>query len=291
MSNIIVGYIVDEHIGKRLKSPMKLNLRLYGFRIFDTELMDEIVVKYDDIGNMDILGLRSDIVSGYLYAELKVKDGISINCFSGRGVKYGYSIFNLPIFDLDMVQIDCCNSDYIFYSEYTGKGIIKHCLVYDRVNKSIDLEFNGFSMVFSDLRYENFNFSYYNRIADYIDLDWFSGYDIMDLDELYKYNNICIAYKSGETALLPRGCKILCAEYNLSTGGKIEYDFKNLVLNPELEFICTRNNSILHSLCVSKKFYRNIKIVDLDCNEIEEYKDIEKLENRLKTIGFELIFY
>ena len=293
MSKILVGYIVDEHIGEPLSSTVKYKPRLYGFKVFDTELMDETVVKYNDIGNMDIFGLRSDLVSGYFYTELSMSDGInfSLNCFTSRKGRYGYDIPSLPVFDLDMVHIDCYNSDYIFYSEYRGDLNIKHCLVYDTVNKSIDLEFNGFSMVFSDFRYGNCNFPYYNNTADNIDLDWFSGYDIMDLDGLYKYNNICIAYKSGETALLPRGCKILCAEYNLSTGGKIEYDFKNLVLNPELEFICTRNNSVLHSLCVSKKFYHNIKIVDLDCNEIEEYKDIEKLENRLKTIGFELLFY
>lgn len=291
MGKILVGYIVDEHIGEPLSSNVKYKPRLYGFRVFDTELMDEIVIKYADIGNMDIFGLRSDLVSGYFYVELSISDVNNFTRLSGRSGAYGCTIPSLPIFDLDMVQIDCCNSEYIFYSEFTGKGIIKYCLVYDRANKLIDLEFNGFSMVFSDLRYENFNFSYYNRTDNNIDLDWFSEYGILDLDGLYKYNNICIAYKSGENALLPSGCKILCPDYSLSTRGKTEYDFKSLVLNPELEFICTRNNSVLHSLCVSKKFYRNIKIVDLDCNEIEEYKDIEKLENRLKTIGYELLFY
>lgn len=292
MGKILVGYIVDEHIGEPLKSPMHLNLKLYGFKIFDTGLMDEVVVKYNDIGNMDVFGLRSDLVSGIFYIELSISNGIKFDRFIGRAGRYGYSIPSIPIFDLDMIRIDCYNSDYIFYSEYTGKGIIiKHCLVYDRANRQIDLEFNGFSMVFSDLRYENFNFSYYNRTDDNIYLDWFSEYGILDLGGLYKYNNICIAYKSGEDALLPSGCKILCPDYGLSTRGKTEYNFKSLVLNPELEFICTRNNSVLHSLCVSKKFYHNIKIVDLDSNDIEEYKDIGKLENRLKTIAKELVFY
>lgn len=291
MGKILVGYIVDEHI-RKIESIEKFKLRLYGFKVFDTELMDEVVIKYVDIGNVDMLGLRSDVIAGYSYVELKVKDGISINCFSGRGTQYGYSLFNLPVFDLDMVQIDCCDSNYIFYSEYNGKGLIKHCLVYDFVNKIIDLEFGGFSMLFSDFRYGSCKLSYYNYTSDNIDLDWFSDYSISDLDGVYKYNNICVAYKKCKDILLPRGCKILYPDYFSSTGtGRVEYEFTNLVLNPELEFVCTRNNSGAHSLCVSKEYYHNIKIVDLDCNEIEEYKDIKDLENRLKTIGFELIFY
>lgn len=294
MSKILVGYIVDEHIGKQLKSNAKYNLRLYGFKVFDTELMDEVVVKYSDIGNMDIFGLRDDVISGYLYAEIVVKDGnnTALNCFSGRGVKYGYSALNLPIFDSDMVRIDCYNENYIFYSEYNGRGLIKHCLVYDIVNKLIDLEFSGFSMLFSDFRYGKCNLSYYNYSRNNLDLGWFSGYDITDLDGVYKYNNICVAYKDGKTAILPKGCKVLCSDYFSSLGtGKVEYGFRNLVLNPELEFICTRNYSKMRSLCVSKEYYHNIKIVDLGCNKIEEYKDIKKLENRLKTICFELLFY
>lgn len=296
MGKILVGYIVDEHIGKKLERNIKHNLKLYGFKIFDTELMDEIVVKYADIGNMNILGLNTDVISGYLHTEIVVKYDVNmymhINCFSGRGVKYGYSALILPIFDSDMVPIDNYDANYIFYSEQLGKGLIKHCLVYDTVNKLIDLEFSGFSMIFSDFRYVNCNLSYYNYIGGSIDLNWFSDYDITDLDGVYKYNNMCIAYKKSKTALLPRGCKILCPNSFISVGfGREEYDFTNLVLNPELEFICTKNNSRVHSLCVSKEHYSNIKIVDLDCNEIEEYKDVRDLENRLKTIGFELIFY
>ena len=293
MGKILVGYIVDEHIGKKLERNIKHNLKLYGFKIFDTELMDEIVVKYADIGNMNIIGLDSGLISGYLYAKMVVMEaGIDINCFSGNGASYEYSVFNLPIFDYDMVRIDYYDEAYVFYSECNGKGLIKHCLVYDIENKLIDLEFSGFSMLFSDFRYGDCNFSYHNYLRDDIDLDWFSGYDINDLDGVYKYNNICVAYKKEKNVLLPKGCKILCLDiFSITVLGREEYDFTSLVLNPELEFICTRNHSRLHSLCVSKKFYHNIKIVDLDCNEIEEYKDIEKLENRLKTIGFELIFY
>ena len=273
MGKILVGYIVDEHIGKKLERNIKHNLKLYGFKIFDTELMDEIVVKYADIGNMNILGLNTDVISGYLHTEIVVKYDVNmymyINCFSGRGVKYGYSALILPIFDSDMVRIDNYGAKYLFYSEQLGKGLIKHCLVYDTVNKLIDLDIGG-----------------------RIDLNWFSDYDITDLDGVYKYNNMCIAYKKSKTALLPRGCKILCPNSFISAGfGREEYDFTNLVLNPELEFICTKNNSRAHSLCASKEYYHNIKIVDLECNEIEEYKDIKELENRLKTIGFELIFY
>lgn len=293
MGKILVGYIVDEHIGKRLNSNTKYNLRLYGFKVFDTELMNEVVFKYSDIGSMDILGLDSGLISGYLYAKMVVMEaGIDINCFYGNGASYGYSVFNLPIFDYDMVRIDYYDEAYVFYSERNGKGLIKHCLVYDIENKLIDLEFSGFSMLFSDFRYGDCNFSYHNYLSDDIDLDWFSGYDITDLDGVYKYNNICVAYKKEKNALLPKGCKILCLDiFSITVLGREEYDFTNLVLNPELEFICTRNHSRLHSLCVSKEYYHNIKIVDLECNEIEEYKDIKELENRLKTIGFELIFY
>lgn len=293
MGKILVGYIVDEHIGKRLNSNTKYNLRLYGFKVFDTELMNEVVFKYSDIGSMDIIGLDSGLISGYLYAKMVVMEaGIDINCFSGNGASYEYSVFNLPIFDYDMVRIDYYDEAYVFYSECNGKGLIKHCLVYDIENKLIDLEFSGFSMLFSDFRYGDCNFSYHNYLRDDIDLDWFSGYDITDLDGVYKYNNICVAYKKEKNVLLPKGCKILCIDiFSITVLGREEYDFTNLVLNPELEFICTRNHSRLHSLCVSKEYYHNIKIVDLECNEIEEYKDIKELENRLKTIGFELIFY
>ena len=75
--------------------------------------MDEIVIKYADIGNMDIFGLRSDLVSGYFYVELSISDVNNFTRLSGRSGAYGCTIPSLPIFDLDMVQIDCCNSEYI----------------------------------------------------------------------------------------------------------------------------------------------------------------------------------
>jgi hypothetical protein len=57
MSKILIGYVLDEHIGMPLRRNTNYKFKLYGFKVFDTELRDEIVIKYSDIATLAIFGL------------------------------------------------------------------------------------------------------------------------------------------------------------------------------------------------------------------------------------------
>ena len=257
MSKVLIGYVLDEHIGMPLRRNTNYKFKLYGFTVFDTELRDEIVIKYSAIDTVDIFGLAHGVKAGYTYAEFFVFEGVSfeIRLYDFEDIQFKYTVINLPIFDIDMICLNSSDSNYIIYNEliFNCSGFILHHLVYDRVNKLIDLCFDGFSMIFSDFKYWDYSGTYSNFANTKIELEWFSDYSLLDLDGVYKYHNICVAYKPAKNVVLPRECKVLCSDFYLSTNDSaVEYAFTNLVINPELEFICTRNKSSLHSLCFSK---------------------------------------
>lgn len=165
--------------------------------------------------------------------------------------------------------------------------------MYNLLEKEIDLNFSGFSMVHSDFRYFDREVVYYNSINEDVDLAWFIGNDIRDLGLVYKFNDICSAYKFGGDIVLPKGCKLLCNCHSEITNDFHKHEYNSIVINSELEYICVSETDeiSIDKLYLCKRTYDNIKVVDTFNGVIESYDSIEDLENRLRTIGKELVFY
>lgn len=273
MSKILVGYIVEDDkpdydIPNDISLRYRYRLKLYGFKAFDTASNSEVVLKYSDLNGEYIFGLDSKIFKNSEYAHLyfyfyKNRD-IDIDIITSDSYGRKYSSPVLPIYNKDLVCLVDCVCKYIGYiSDFYGLKINDGCLVYSLLEKEIDLNFCGFSMIHSDFRYFDRDAVYYNSINEDVDLAWFIGNDIMDLGLVYKFNNICAAYKFGGDIILPKGCKLLCNCHSEITNDFHKHEYNSIVINPELEYICMSemDEISIDKLYLCKRTYANIKLV------------------------------
>lgn len=302
MSKILVGYIVEDSkpdydIPKYISLRYRYRLKLYGIKVFDTASNSEVVLKYSDLNGEYIFGLDSGIFKNSEYAHLYFyfyeNNDMDIDIITSNSGGRNYSSPVLPVYNKDLVCLVDCVCKYIGYiSDFYGLKINDGCLVYGLLEKEIDLNFCGFSMMHNDFRYFNREVVYYNSINEDVDLAWFTGNDIRDLGLVYKFNDICAAYKFGGDIILPKGCKLLCNCHSEITNDFHKHEYNSIVINPELEYICMSemDEISIDKLYLCKRTYSNTKVVDT-FNGIESYNSIEDLENRLRTIGKELAFY
>lgn len=303
MSKILVGYIVEDdkpdyNIPKDTPFHYNYRLKLYGIKAFNTASNSEVVLKYSDLNDEYILGLDSEIFKNSEYAHLyfyiyedgdKDIDIITDNLFARH-----YSSPLVPIYNKDSVIIDNWSYKCIGYYGDIGGSYLENCsLIYNILENEIDLEFCCFSMLHSDFRYLQKNYTYYNAINGDIDLAWFDGNDIRDLGLVYKFNSICAAYKFGGDIILPEGCKLFCNWHSTIIKDSYDNKYNSIVINHDLEYICTSeyDEPSIDKLYLCKRTYGNIKVVDTFNSVIESHDSIEDLENRLRTIGKELAFY
>lgn len=303
MSKILVGYIVEDSkpdydIPKSISLRYSYRLKLYGIKVFDTASNSEVVLKYSDLNGEYIFGLDSGIFKNSKYAHLYFyiyEDGDKdIDIITDNSFGRYYSSPLVPIYNKDLVSMAGWGYNYIGYiSDFYGLKINDGCLVYSLLEKEIDLNFCGFSMIHSDFRYFDREVVYYNSINEDVDLAWFTGNDIRDLGLVYKFNDICAAYKFGGDIILPKGCKLLCNCHSEITNDFHKHEYNSIVINSELEYICVSeiDEISIDKLYLCKRTYDNIKVVDTFNSVIESHDSIEDLENRLRTIGKELVFY
>lgn len=303
MSKILVGYIVEDNkpdykIPFHLKLRYKYGLKLYGFKVFDIASSSEVVIQYSELKNGCLFGLNSEVFKDSKYAHLyqyfyeDMDKDIYIATNNPNSGVYDSPV--LPIYNKDLVSIDGWGYEYIGYiSDFYGLKINDGCLVYSLLEKEIDLNFSGFSMVHNDFRYLDTGDAYYNSVNEDVDLAWFTGNDIRDLGLVYKFNDVCAAYKFGGDIILPKGCKLLCNCHSEITNNFHKHEYNSIVINSELEYICVSETDeiSIDKLYLCKRTYGNIKVVDTFNSVIESYNSIEDLENRLRTIGKELVFY
>lgn len=303
MSKILVGYIVEDDkpdydIPNGISLRYSYRLKLYGIKVFDTASNSEVVLKYSDLNGEYIFGLDSKIFKNSKYAHLYLyfyeNNDMDIDIITDNSFGRYYSSPLVPVYNKDLVSIDGWGYEYIGYiSDFYGLKINDGCLVYSLLEKEIDLNFCGFSMMHNDFRYLDTGDAYYNSINEDVDLSWFIGNDIRDLGLVYKFNNICAAYKFGGDIILPKGCKLLCNCHSEITNDFHKHEYNSIVINSELEYICVSeaDDISIDKLYLCKRTYGNIKVVDTFNSVIESHSSIEDLENRLRTIGKELVFY
>lgn len=266
MSKILVGYIVEDSkpdydIPKSISLRYRYRLKLYGFKIFDTALSTEVVIEYSDLKDDHVFGLNDEIFKNSEYAHLYfyfyANGDKDIDIITSNPVGHCSSPL-VPVYNKDLVIIDNWSYKYIgYYGDISGSYLENCSLTYNILENEIDLEFCCFSMLYSDFRYLQKNYAYYNVINENIDLAWFVGNDIRDLG---------LVHKNG---------------------------YNSIVINPELEYICVSemDEISIDKLYLCKRTYDNIKVVDTFNGVIESYDSIDALENRLKTIAKELVFY
>ena len=302
MSKILVGYIVEDSkpdydIPKSISLRYRYRLKLYGFKIFDTALSTEVAIEYSDLKDDHVFGLNDEIFKNSEYAHLYFyfyeNGDKDIDIITSNPVGHCSSPL-VPVYNKDLVIIDNWSYKYIgYYGDISGSYLENCSLTYNILENEIDLEFCCFSMLHSDFRYLQKNYAYYNVINENIDLAWFVGNDIRDLGLVYKFNDICAAYKFGGDIILPEGCKLFCNWHSEITKDIHKNGYNSIVTNPELEYICVSemDEISIDKLYLCKRTYDNIKVVDTFNGVIESYDSIDALENRLKTIAKELVFY
>ena len=303
MSKILVGYIVEDDkpdydIPNDISLLYRYRLKLYGFKAFDTASNSEVVLKYSELKNGCLFGSNSEVFKNSEYAHLYFyfyeNNDMDIDIITSDSDSRNYSSPVLPVYNKDLVSIGGLGYEYIGYiSDFYGLKINDGCLMYNLLEKEIDLNFCGFSMMHNDFRYLDTGNAYYNSINEDVDLAWFAGNDIRDLGLVYKFNDICAAYKFGGDIILPKGCKLLCNCHSEITNDFHKHEYNSIVINSELDYICVSETDeiSIDKLYLCKRTYDNIKVVDTFNSVIESYNSIEDLENRLRTIGKELVFY
>lgn len=197
----------------------------------------------------------------------------------------------MPLYDKEFNCVLGYPDEYIVLCSFDrSDSMYKTTVVYDTCNKVIDLEFCGFSALYGDLRYLKYQFKYLYYLWSKVECD-FEHINIIETDNIRQYNSICIVYGHKDNLILSSNCRVVIPIAVIQSGYVEEFNFDNIVLSPNVEYIGTLNRSRLNKLALSKSKYKNIKVLDLVDSILEEHKRLRELEFRLKTIAEELVYY
>lgn len=314
MSKFLIGYIVGDCYGKSIDEDdghLIYSYSFYGFKVFDSKLQEELVISYDDLffNEHKIYGLdeHSNLYSKHLdfpeilvhchcedddLAEFITLKGIDSDIVTDEDIgDTSVKLNEMPLYDKEFNCVLGYPDEYIvLYSFDRSDSMYKITVVYDTCSKVMDLEFCGFSALYSDLRYLKYEFKYSYYIWSKVECD-FEHINITETDNIRQYNSICIVYGHKDNLILPSNCRVVIPIAVIQSGYVAEFNFDSLVLSPNIEYLCTLGRSGLNRLALNKSKYSNIKVLDLVDSVLEEHKSLKDLKSRLRAIASELVYY
>lgn len=173
--------------------------RLYGVRILKLPDMAQLSVSLSDINNYQILGSRGDH-----WNLLQSKSKIDLASDNIPDLWHLWS--SIPVWDRAGSIVSKCSDSLSIEAQNTyGKSVN---YIYDLSNNTIDMSFDGFSLLYGDYRY--IRYDGYNMITpDIIDESDLLCTDVMHYKGTCKLGKVYVIYNKINSVILPEDCETL----------------------------------------------------------------------------------
>jgi hypothetical protein len=173
--------------------------RLYGVRLLKLPEMAQLSISLSEINNYHILGSRGDH-----WNLLQSKSKIDLASDNIPDLWHLWS--SIPVWDRAGSIVSKCSDSLSIEAQNTyGKSVN---YIYDLSNNTIDMSFDGFSLLYGDYRY--IRYDGYNIITpDTIDESDLLCTDVMHYKGTCKLGKVYVIYNKINSVILPEDCETL----------------------------------------------------------------------------------
>lgn len=213
--------------------------RLYGVRLLKLPEMAQLSVSLSDINNYHILGSRGD---HWNLLQSKSKIDLVNNNISDLW-RLG---LNIPVWDRagNLISKSSNNLSIEAQNSY-GKSVN---YIYDLSNNTIDMSFDGFSLLYGDYRY--IRYDGYNMITpDIIDESDLLCTDVMHYKGTCKLGKVYVIYNKINNAILPEDCETLIIKCSGIGEVVLPIGLKRIIISMDI----TKRAGLIDKVFLSKK--------------------------------------
>lgn len=224
------------------------NNGLYGVRILKLPDMTQLSISLSDINNYHILGSRGDhwnLLTNKNYYDL----------VNSHILNLGYIGLDIPVWDRAGNIVSKGSNNLSIEAQNTyGKSVN---YIYDLSNNTIDMSFDGFSLLYGDYRYIRYD-GYFIITPDNIDESGLLCTDVVHYKGTCKLGKVYVIYNKINNIILPKDCETLIIKFSGIGEVVLPIGLKRIIISMDM----TKRVGLIDKVFLSSKL-KSLIICDI----------------------------